>query len=173
LWELTHNVKGGNVETPHVVIEQIIMLPVLIALVLLLPFFANSMTLSWIDARRQVLLQDAASQLGSTIQQLYFALDSDEVAAGTISQSPNLPQTIESYTYTATGYLAIPTFDNESRTLILTLTLHPLGKTAKSNVVLGPNVLWNDSVFVSNSTYACVCVQKFENGTLLFFFRGD
>jgi hypothetical protein len=150
------------------------MVPVLIVLVLLLPFSMSMMTSTWIDARRQVLLQDAAFQLGSTIQQLYFALDSDEVAAGTISQSPHLPQTIESYTYTATGYLTIPTFDNESRTLFLTLTLNPLGKTAKSNVVLGPNVLWNNSVFVSNSTYACVKVQKFYVGAhpqLLFYFE--
>jgi len=168
-----HNAKGRNRETPHVVIEQVIMIPALIILVLLLPFSANLMTLSLIDARRQVLLQDAAFQLGSTIQQLYFALDSDEVAAGNIYQSPHLPQTIESYTYTATGYLVIPPSENQSRTLILTLILQPLGKTAKSNVVLGPNVLWNDSVFMSNSTYACVKVQKFYVGAhaqLLFSF---
>jgi len=163
-----------NKEMSHVVIEQIIMVPVLIVLVFLLPFSMSAMTSSWIDARRQVLLQDAAFQLGSTIQQLYFALDSNEVAAGNISQSPHLPQTIESYIYTATCYLVIPSLDNQSRTLILTLTLHPLGKTAKSNVVLGPNVLWNDSIFMSNSTYACVKVQKFYVGAhaqLLFYFE--
>jgi len=162
------------VSTPHVVIEQVIMIPVLILLILLLPLSSNLMTLSLIDSRRQVLLQDAAFQLGSTVQQLYFALDSDDVAAGNISQSPHLPQTIESYTYTATGYLEIPLLVNQSRTLTLTLTLQSLGKIAKSTVIFGPNVLWNDSVFVSNSTYACVKVQKFYvdgNAQLLFYFE--
>lgn len=146
------------------------MIPALIALVLLLPFSANLMISSSIDARRQALLQDAASKLGSTIQQLYFALEPTHVAAGNISQSPNLPQTIESYTYTATGYLVIPLLANQSRTLVLTLTLQPLGKTAESTVVLGSRVLWGESVFMSSSNYACVRVRKFVNGTLLFSF---
>lgn len=150
------------------------MIPALIILVLLLPYSASLMTQSYIDTRRQVLLQDVAFQLGSTIQQLYFALDSGEVAAGNISQSPHLPQTIESYVYTATGNLIIPPLEDQSRTLVLTLTLHPMGKTARSNVLLGSNVLWHDSTFVSNSTYACVTVQKIDNhdttSTLLFSF---
>ena len=155
---------------PHVVIEQVIMIPVLVVLVLLLPLSANLMTLPSIDARRQVLLQGAASQLGSTIQQLYFALEPTDVAAGNISQSPNLPQTIDSYTYTAIGHLVIPPLHNQSRTLVLTLTLQPLGKTAESTVVLGSSVLWGESVFMSSSNEACVNVRKFVNGTLLFSF---
>jgi len=146
------------------------MIPVMIALVLILPFSAGLMTSSLNENRRQIVLQDAAFQLGSTIQQLYLALGSKDVASGTISQSPHLPQTIETYTYIATGYLVIPLIEGQSRTLILTLTMNALGKTVKSGVVLGSNVRWNDSIFFSNSTYACVTVQKFANSTLRFSF---
>jgi hypothetical protein len=37
---------------------------------------------------------------------------------------------------------------------------------------LGSNVLWQQSVFLSNSTNACVSAQKFLNGTILLKFGG-
>lgn len=156
---------------PHVAIESAIMIPLLVLQIIVFPFVAYAMTTSWANSRRQAVLQNAADQLGTTIQQLYFSLNPKEVSAGNVTFTPDLPSTIELYPYTATGSLTTPEDPNSSRLLVISLTLEEVGTNAKTRVTLGPNVLWNPSViFQSDSSEASVKVQKFDNGTLLFSF---
>jgi len=85
-----------------------------------------------------------------------------------ITQASTLPQTIQSYPYTATGSLR--TVDS-SKVLTLLLELHGTKTTATGTAVLGSNVLWmNESEFQSNSPNASTKVQKFANNTILFSF---
>ena len=158
---------------PHLSIEYVILIPLLFAQILVFPLAATIMTSSWVDARRDVALQDAASHLASTIQQLYLSVNRDEIVAGNITQASTLPPTIESYPYTAVGSLSNPSDPNSSKILTLSLTLEKVGNTATATALLGPNVLWmEESVFLSNSPNASVKVQKFANDTLLFSFKG-
>jgi hypothetical protein len=153
----------------HITIEYMIMMPVLILQIFLFPLAANLLMNIWVDSRRTIALQDAASHLGSTMQQLYFSLNHETISTGKVTYSPGLPPFIENNYYIGTATLRTvlgPTL-NSSKILELTVTLKNTGTTVHASVTLGPNVQWLASSFVSNSTNACVSAEKssFPNGT--------
>jgi len=153
----------------HITIEYMIMMPVLILQIFLFPLAANLLMNIWVDSRRTIALQDAASHLGSAMQQLYFSLNHETISTGKVTYSPGLPPFIENNYYVGTATLRTvldPTL-NSSKTLELTVTLANTGTTVHASVILGPNVQWQDSDFVSNSTNACISAEKlsFPNGT--------
>ena len=154
---------------PHITIEYTILIPVLFIQIIVFPFVANTMAMTWADSHREVELQDAASRLASTIQQLYLCINREEISAGNITQASTLPSTIQSYSYKATGSLRTA---NSSKVLTLLLELQgTTTTTATATAVLGSNALWvEESVFQSNSLNASIKVQKFDDGTLLFSF---
>jgi len=152
---------------PHVSMEYAIMVPILLVQVILIPMAAGWMMDVWVVRRRETALQDVASHVGSTIQQLYFSLNREEVFAGITTQAANVPPFIESIPYVIT---ASGTKVENSTFIDLYLTLMGIGTTATSRVTLGPNVSWEQSTFVSNSTNASIQVEKFSNGTLSFSF---
>lgn len=157
---------------PHVTIEYVIMIPILVLQIFLFPLTAGWLMNIWVDSRRTLALQDAASHLGSTIQQLYFSLNHETISAGTTTYSPGLPPFIENYHYIGTTALRTVSDPelNSSKVLELTLTLASTGTTITTLVILGPNVLWRESTFISNSTRACVSAEKFPNGTICLYF---
>jgi len=155
----------------HITIEYVIMIPVLFAQIIVFPFAANVIATTWTDNQREAELQNAADHLASTIQQLYLFINRKEISVGNITQASTLPPTIQSYPYTATGSLRII---DSSKMLSLFLELQGTRTTATATAVLGSNVLWDsspESVFQSDSLNASIKVQKFANGTLLFYFR--
>jgi hypothetical protein len=159
---------------PHVTIEYAIMVPVLILQIFLFPLATGWLMDVWVNSRRTLALQEAVSYLGSAIQQVYFALNHETISAGTVTQKSNVPPLIESYPYTGTAALKTvldPTL-NSSKVLVLTLKLGTIGTTVTSSVILGQNVLWQNSTFMSNSTNACIMAQKLTNGTIRFSFGG-
>jgi hypothetical protein len=162
---------------PHVTIEYVILIPMLILQVFLFPLTANWMMSIWVDSRRTLALQDAASHLGSTIQQIYFLLNHKTIS-GTIIQSSDLPLLIENMPITATATLK-PVLDasldptgNLSKLLDLTLTLGTTKITADSLVLLGHNALWNQSTFLSTSSNAGISATKLPDGTISIQFTG-
>jgi len=157
---------------PHITIEYVMLIPVLFIQIIVFPFAASIMTSSWVDARRDAALQGAASNLASTIQQLYLSVNREEIVAGNITQASTLQPTIESYFYTAVGNLSAPLDPNSSRVLTVTLRLEQAGNTATATAMLGPNARWDGGTFRSNSLDASIKVRKFVNGTLLFSFGG-
>jgi hypothetical protein len=154
---------------PHVTIEYVILLPVLIMQIFLFPIAAHWLMNIWVDSRRNLALQDAASHLGSTIQQLYFSLNHETISTGKVTYSTGLPPFIENnyYVGTATLKTALGSVLNSSKILQLTLVLAEVGTKVTTQVVLGPNVQWKDSTYMSNSTHACISAEKlsFPNGT--------
>lgn len=157
---------------PHVTIEYMIMMPVMILQIFLLPIVANVLMNTWVDQRRTLALQDVTSHLGSTIQQLYFSLNHNTIPSGTITYSPGLPPFIEDIPYVGNVTLltgSLPA-SNSNAYLILTAKLVGTSDAVTTTVVLGPNVLWQQSTFMSNSTHACVSAQKFPNGTISLWF---
>jgi len=156
----------------HVTIEHMIMIPLLIMQIFLFPLTASWLMNIWVDSRRTLALQDAASHLGSAIQQLYFSLNHETISAGTATYLPGLPPFIENLRYigNATLQTVLDPMLNSSKVLELMLTLATTGTKVTTSVILGPNVLWRESAFMSNSTNACVSAEKFPNGTICLRF---
>ncbi len=152
---------------PHVSMEYAIMVPILLVQVILIPAAASWMMNTWVIRRRETALQDIASYMGSTIQQIYFSLNRQEVMAGITTQAANVPPFIESIPYVVTA--SDRRIDN-STFIDLYFALIGTGTSVSTRVTLGPNVLWKESTFVSNSTSASIKVEKFSNGTLSFSF---
>ena len=148
------------------------MMPVLILQIFLFPIFANSLMNTWVNSRQTLALQDVAGQLGSAVQQLYFSLNHDSIPSGTVTYSPGLPPFIESSYYMGNATLSSSTSSSNPSFLQLTVTLVGTSNSVTNTVILGPNVLWKQSIFMSNSTNACVTAQKFSNGTILLWFGG-
>jgi len=155
----------------HITIEYMIMVPVMILQIFLFPLTASWLMNIWVDSRRTLALHEVASHLGSTIQQLYFSLNHETISAGTSTYSPGLPPFIENYYYTGNATLrTVAGSADSSKVLSITLTLAKTKITVTTLVILGPNVLWQDSSFVSNSTHACVSAMKNATGTITLFF---
>jgi len=155
----------------HITIEYMIMIPVMILQIFLFPLTASWLMNIWVDSRRTLALQEVASHLGSTIQQLYFSLNHETISAGTATYSPGLPPFIENYNYIGNATLrAVSGSADSSKVLSITLTLAKTKITATTLVTLGPNALWQDSTFISNSTHACVSATKNAAGTITLFF---
>lgn len=158
----------------HITIEYMIMIPILIMQIFLFPLTASWLMNIWVDSRRTLALQEATSHLGSTIQQLYFSLNHETISAGTTTYSPGLPPFIENHHYIGNATLRTvldPTLSS-SKVLELTLKLARTQIATTTSVILGANVLWRESAFISNSTYACVSAEKLSNGTICLYFGG-
>jgi len=157
----------------HVTIEYVIMIPMLILGTFLFPIFANAVMNTWVNSRQTLALQNVAGQLGSAVQQLYFSLNHDSVPSGTVTYSPGLPPFIESSFYMGEATLSSSASPGSSPSFLqLTVTLVGTSNSVTTTVILGSNVLWKQSIFMSNSTDACVTAQKFSNGTILLWFGG-
>lgn len=137
----------------HITIEYVILLPLLILQIILFPMTANWLMDIWVDSRRELVLEEIASHLGSTIQQVYFTLNHDTVPTNTnVTHNPNLPPYIEDYPYVGQATLKTDPASNSCKLLELTLTLKGAGTTVATTVLLGPNAEWREeSIFVSNS----------------------
>lgn len=152
---------------PHVSMEYAIMVPVLLMQVILIPLAAGWMMDVWVVRRRETALQDVASHMGTAMQQLYFSLNSEDVAAGITIHSPRVPPFIESIPYVIT---ASDRKVGNSTIFDLHLALIGTGTTTNSRVTLGPNALWKQSTYLSNATSPSISVEKSSNGTLDFSF---
>ena len=159
---------------PHITIEYVIMVPVLILQIFLFPLAASWLMNVWVDSRRTLALQEVASHLGSTMQQMYFSLNHETILTGTVTQKSSVPPFIENYPYTGNATLrtVLDPALNASKVLEITLRLRTVGTTVTTSVILGQNVLWRKSTFVSNSTNACIMAEKFANGTICLSFGG-
>ena len=155
----------------HITIEYVIMLPLLILQIILFPLTASWLMNVWVDSRRTLALEEVASHLGSTIQQVYFTLNHDTVSAGTFTQKLDVPPFIEDYPYIGNATLKSAYGPSSTKILELTLRLKGIGKSVSTKVLLGQNVVWQDSTFMSNSTtQACIKAVKFPNGTIALRF---
>ena len=157
---------------PHVTIEYVIMVPVLIMQIFLFPLTASWLMNIWVDSRRTLALQEAASHLGSTIQQIFFSLNHTTILSGTVTQKANVPTFIENYPYTGTATLRSISGLGSSKVLDITLRLVTVGTTVTSSAILGSNVFWQESTFVSNSINTCIRAEKMMDGTIYLSFGG-
>ncbi|MEM3769651.1 MAG: hypothetical protein QXG76_00510 [Candidatus Bathyarchaeia archaeon] len=157
---------------PHVAIEYVIMVPILIAQIFLFPLAASALTNIYVESRRRLTAEAAASRLASSIQQLYFSLNHESTPSGTVTFDPGLPKYIDGYYYVARGELT-SIREGGAAKLNISLAVAGLNIRVSAYATLGPNVSWDsNSVFVSNSTRAFIEVTKDSNGAFYFRFGG-
>jgi hypothetical protein len=156
-------------KVPHVGIEYVILLPILVLQIILLPLSAGWIMSVWTNDRMKGEIQEAANQVSGTVTQLYLAMVSSNVLPTSLSrpvvQTLNFPTTIESHPYYATGPPS-----GSIKILNLQFTLQGTGITANSYTNFGSSVLWQSSKFFSNSSSACIKAWKYSNGTIKLSF---
>jgi hypothetical protein len=160
---------------PQITIEYMIMIPILIMQIFLFPLTAGWIMTTWVDSRQTLALQEAASHLGSSIHQVYSALNHESISNGTVRSKLEIPSFIEGYAYTGNATLrALDSVPNSSQVLDITLRFMGGRISSTTSVTLGENVAWDqDSAFMSNSSYASLVAEKMANGTILMYFEGD
>jgi hypothetical protein len=150
----------------HVTIEYVIMVPLLISQIFLLPWAASVIMNGWVDSRQTLALQEAASHLGSSIQQAYSFLDNEKIGAGNVNKTLDIPRFIEGYAYTATGMVNT----QDSKVVELTLSFKGVAISVTASVTLGQNGIWQNSTFMSNSTSAYLHTEKYSDKTVKLYF---
>jgi hypothetical protein len=149
-----------------------IMIPILIMQIFLFPLTAGWIMNTWTDSRQTLALQETASHLGSSVHQVYSALNHESISAGAVTNSLEIPPFIEGYSYNGSASMRASA-PNSSQVLDITLTFLEGHIEATSSVTLGWNVAWDsDSEFMSNSTHASLIAEKLSNGTILLSFEG-
>jgi hypothetical protein len=133
---------------PHITLEYMIMIPVLLAQIIVFPYLAITIRDSWLGSNVNLELQEICSNLSSSMQQLYYTMDHASISSGTLSAKINNPTII------GDGYGNFYSYPNSNvRILNLTLTVLGPGGSTSTLVTLGDNAAWqNNSVFPSNST---------------------
>ena len=152
-----------------------IMIPILIMQIFLFPLTAGWIMNTWVDSRQTLALQEAASHLGSSVHQMYSALNHESISAGKVTNRLEIPPFIEGYAYTGNATLrALDSVPNSSQVLDITLRFKGSHIEATTSVTLGWNAAWPDpdSTFISNSTDASLIAEKMANGTILLSFGG-
>jgi hypothetical protein len=157
----------------QITIEYMIMIPILIMQIFLFPLTAGWIMNTWVDSRQTLALKEAASHLGSSVHQVYSALNHESISAGTVTNRLEVPPFIEGYAYTGNASLRASA-PNSSQVLDITLRFMGGHIEATTSVTLGQNVAWPDpdSTFMSNSTDASLIAEKMSNGTILLSFGG-
>jgi hypothetical protein len=158
---------------PQITIEYMIMIPMLILQIFLFPLTAGWIMNTWVDSRQTLALQETASHIGSSVHQVYSALNHESISAGTVTNTLEIPPFIEGYAYTGNASLrdAEP---GSSRILDITLRFKGSQIETSTSVTLGLNVAWDqDSEFMSNLTHASLIAEKLSNNTILMYFEGD
>ena len=153
----------------QVAIEYMIMIPILIAQIFLFPMVASAMMNNWVDSRRTIVIQEVASNLSSSMQQLYSSLNHETISAGTVTNELDLPRYIEDYPYK--GNASLRTIgSNGSRILEITLSYVGDDISTTALATFGANMEWMNSTFISNSTSAGIIAEKQLNGTIRMYF---
>ncbi len=155
-----------------ITIEYMIMVPMLVLQIFLFPLTASLLMNNWVDSRRNLALQDVASHLSSTIQQLSFSLNHATMQVGRATYSPGLPPFIEDMPYQGNATLRPTVGPSTNSSVVLDVTVRMLGTNNRvtTAVILGPSIDWRSSLFNSNSSKAAVTAQKFANGTIALWF---
>jgi hypothetical protein len=160
----------------QITIEYMIMIPILILQIFLFPLTAGWIMTTWTDSRQTLALQETASHVGSSIQQVYSALNHESISAGTVTNRLEIPSFIEGYAYKGNATLRTTLDPELNSSKVLDINLRFMGGriVTMTSVTLGQNVEWDlDSAFMSNSTDANLIAEKMPNGTILMSFEGD
>lgn len=137
----------------QITIEYMIMVPVMILQIFLFPYVAVTLMDNWTASRQTIELQDIASQIGSTVQQMYYIINHASVSSGTASMKValDIPQTVDNIGYTVTLSHAS---NVDSSYQVMNISLHVNNGNAQTStlVTLGDNINWQNNIQFSSLT---------------------
>jgi hypothetical protein len=158
----------------QITIEYMIMVPVMILQIFLFPYVAVTLMDNWTTSRQTIELQDIASQIGSTVQQMYYVINHASVSGGSASMTVALkiPQTIEALTDNPRAYTVTLTHASNtgSSYQVMKVTLHVFNGTASTStlVTLGDNINWQNTIaFTSLTKNLTLSASKTANNITL------
>jgi len=141
------------------------MVPALILLIFLLPYAASVMVNSWSNSSETIALQDATTHITSSIQQLYFFLDSPSLSSATVTNSVGIPTYINGYAYSGKATLTSTSGSSSEKVLNLTLTFIGNTISTSSIVTLGGNVQLTSSSITFTSTAPNTCISAYKDSS--------
>jgi hypothetical protein len=126
----------------------------------------------WVQERRTLELQETASHIGSSIQQIYLSLNHSTILSCILTSKLDIQPFIDGYGYrgNATMRPVLDSVFNSSNSLDITLKFRGLEISATTSVILGQNAVWVNSTLNSNLTHASLTAQKFPNQTIQLAF---
>jgi hypothetical protein len=131
-----------------------IMVPLLILQIFLFPLVAIAVIDSYNDSRRSIQLQEVASHLASTVQQLYYTINHASMN-GSLTINLDMPANIEQYPYRVTLTHA-EQISGGYQVMNVTLAFVSVSGASSTLVPLGDNINWQPISF--NSTQANLCL---------------
>jgi hypothetical protein len=146
----------------QITIEYMIMIPLLILQIFLFPIAATIMMDHWADSRRSIELQAVAGHLASTIQQVYYTVNS---VGGSLRNNLDIPISIEGYRYSVTlGKVDI--VDSSYKIMNITLCIASGNLYSSTLVTLGDNVEWQDNLSFDSFTHNLCLVADKSGGSI-------
>jgi len=156
----------------EVTVEYMILIPVLILQIFLFPMFVNVVMNQYENEQKTLQLQEAASYVSSSIEQMYLSLNHTSILSCKLTSNLGSQPLVDGDVYTGNATLQAVS-DHEfhsSQVLYVTLYLVDTDISTTTSVTLGQNVEWMNSAFNSNSANACIIAQKFPDQTIQLSF---
>ena len=152
----------------HVTVEYMILIPVLILQIFLFPMLVGAEMGQWTGDRQSLELQQQASYIGSSIEQIYQSLNHTSILSCTLTNNLDCPPTIEGHNYFGNASLqkVSDSGSGYSQVFSITLSLSGTDISTSTSVTLGQNVVWINSTFASNPPTSCIIAQKLPNQTI-------
>jgi len=124
---------------------------------------------TWADSSMTLELQETAGQMGSSIQQLYYAMNHASVPNGTMTITLGTPLLIEGHAYTTTLSHAT-NLDTSLQIMNVTLKLIGTKDQTSTLVTLGQNVDWQENLAFNSTVHSLTMLaQKTSNSIWLSF----
>jgi hypothetical protein len=149
---------------PHITIEYMIMVPIMIAQIILFPYLAITIRDSWVNNNVELELDEICGHLGSSIQQLYYSMNHASISSGSLTAKLSTPSLIGDgygnfYNYTITFQNATNSY-NDVKIMKIVLDIKGRNGDASTIVTLGPNADWpNNCTYVSSSLSSIIATK--------------
>ena len=156
---------------PSITLEYMIMIPVLILQIFLFPITASVIMNTWADSSMTLELQETAGHMGSSIQQLYYAMNHASVPNGTMTITLGTPPLIEGHAYTTTLSHAT-NLDTSIQIMNVTLKLIGTRDQTSTLVTLGQNVDWQENLAFNSTAHSLSMVAHKTSNSIWLSFGG-
>ena len=111
----------------EVTIEYMILIPVLILQIFLFPMFVNVVMTHYVDDQKSLVLQETASYLSSSIEQIYLSLNHTSILSCTLKSNLGSQPLIDGYVYTGNATLQTVLGPESGSSQVLHVTLNLVG----------------------------------------------
>ena len=143
----------------NVVTEHIILLVPVFFVMMIFALVANNVVAGYAVQQKAIIIDGAQNQLTTTISQLYFSVNKQDVPYCVVTKSMPIPEMIEGQNYLINGTMT-------GNVLKLTFTFPGTSLRDNAEVTLGPDAQWVSSIYSSNQKNGVLRMEKYFNATV-------